>query len=528
MFSTNNTKNSLNNRILIIDDEESVCNFIRFILMKEGKENKKLIDAANELFEEHPQKVKHNHVPDKFEITIANNGKAALELVEQAQRDDKPFAAIFCDMRMPGWDGLQTIDEIRKVDERAEVIFVTAYADHSIEGITERVGANISYLVKPFVPEELLQFAIKSVYEWNKAREFEGLLETLSTLRGHKEDLDSLIQYFLDQLCRLIGTDSAALFRIDEKGRIEYKVGTGNFQLSESISKITTYIQRNLETNHEYIVDDLFVYPINEFGLAVVIANPETVSTERRYLIRVFIEHTGMILRNNEIAQALREQERMAEIGKLMAFVSHDLRSPIGQAEMLIKLIPMGENSPLTLPEITAKISLSLDQALQMVNDILLFSKGELTIKKDVRDLHVSVDVAKNYWLYLAQSQGVTLLIDIDRNPILANLDHDRCIRAITNLVKNAIDVSSVRQDGVVKLIINKTNDGVLITVSDNGAGIPKQVLDNLFQPFATAGKAHGTGFGLAIVKQISDAHEGNLTFETSGNGTTFTMLLPK
>ena len=68
----------------------------------------------------------------------------------------------------------------------------------------------------------------------------------------------------------------------------------------------------------------------------------------------------------------------------------------------------------------------------------------------------------------------------------------------------------------------------VTLTLKDNGPGIPEDIRENLFEPFITRGKNEGTGLGTAIVKSIIEAHRGEIEFETSALGTTFTIRLPK
>ena len=74
---------------------------------------------------------------------------------------------------------------------------------------------------------------------------------------------------------------------------------------------------------------------------------------------------------------------------------------------------------------------------------------------------------------------------------------------------------------------INADCNPNIIQVKDNGPGIPKQLMDKLFEPFISSGKTGGTGLGLAIAKQFVEAHKGKIEVESSGSGTCFTISIP-
>ncbi len=165
---------AFNTRILVIDDEETIRDSFREILLPRKRSIQALEAASAGLFDDDDNiissSISRSSSLFDFELEETANGQDALVLVQKALAEDRPFAAIFVDMRMPGWDGLKTVQHIRKFDERAEIIFVTAYSDYSIDDVVEKAGSNVSYHCKPFSVEEIRQIATKAVYEWNKAR----------------------------------------------------------------------------------------------------------------------------------------------------------------------------------------------------------------------------------------------------------------------------------------------------------------------------------------------------------------------
>ena len=205
---------SLNTRVLVIDDEEAVRDSFHAVLAPRARGD--AAGAAARLLFDEAENDAVGMAELAFEVDLAENGRDGLALVKEALRDGRPYAAIFCDMRMPGWDGLQTVEAIREVDDKAEVVFVTAYSDHSIETIAAKVGENVGYFVKPFANEEVRQLANKLVHDWNKARELEALIKIVTAIHGSKEDMQRLLHHLLEQVCVCIG-------RLEASGRAAWR-----------------------------------------------------------------------------------------------------------------------------------------------------------------------------------------------------------------------------------------------------------------------------------------------------------------
>jgi len=156
-----------NTYVLVVDDEEMVRDNIEEILMprKISAESESVDMAASILFDTVAQPVlapRTSNIPN-FVVHKAANGMEGLEKVKKAVAEGQPYAVIFLDMRMPGWDGMETAEQIRKYDTKAEIIFVTAFSDRSIDDIVARAGQNVGYHCKPYASEEITQLATKAV-----------------------------------------------------------------------------------------------------------------------------------------------------------------------------------------------------------------------------------------------------------------------------------------------------------------------------------------------------------------------------
>ncbi len=174
-MNTDIDKHSQHLRVLVINDNLSIHEDFRKILQP-GTETQGLDEARASLFGgESFQKVLV-----QFELDYADQGQAALALVQMARREGRPYAVAFVDMRMPpGWDGLETIERMWEVDPEIQTVICTAYTDHSWDDIIRRLGCDDRLLIlqKPFSTVEVSQLAASLTTKWKLARQARQRLE---------------------------------------------------------------------------------------------------------------------------------------------------------------------------------------------------------------------------------------------------------------------------------------------------------------------------------------------------------------
>ncbi|MGR3966258.1 EAL domain-containing protein [Pseudomonas sp. 910_23] len=157
-----------NRRILIVDDTASIHQDFRKILCADEDGKPSLDTLESTLFGTTAP------LRQAFELDSAYQGQEALALVNKALADNAPYAMVFIDMRMPpGWDGLQTIEQLWNVDPNLQIALCTAYSDYSFEAIEARLKYSDQLLIlkKPFDPLEIRQMASALTWKWQLAQD---------------------------------------------------------------------------------------------------------------------------------------------------------------------------------------------------------------------------------------------------------------------------------------------------------------------------------------------------------------------
>ncbi len=157
-------------RIIVIDDNPNIYKDFKTILIEDSDSSELDILAAEYFGENNGKTTQQNN----YQLDYAAQGKEGVEKIRQALINNCPFALAFVDMRMPpGWDGLETIEHLWKVDPDIQVVICSAYSDYSREEIIERVGNTDKLLIlkKPFDTAEVAQLASALTEKWRLTRQ---------------------------------------------------------------------------------------------------------------------------------------------------------------------------------------------------------------------------------------------------------------------------------------------------------------------------------------------------------------------
>jgi signal transduction histidine kinase len=215
----------------------------------------------------------------------------------------------------------------------------------------------------------------------------------------------------------------------------------------------------------------------------------------------------------------------------LIADVSHQLRSPLTSIQGFARAILDGTAKDRKARENAAEIIIDESQRmLKQVNGLLELSRlqtGEKEINKERIDLAEIIGYSVESYSYRAKERGIKLEVNTGKmKPIMG--DPDRLEQTISNLLDNAVKFTP--SGGWINVDAKEVEQGIEIAVADSGPGIPPEKLEHVFERFYQAsGRRGGLGLGLAIVREIVEAHDGTVRVESEfGKGSRFIILLPK
>lgn len=524
---------SPNQRILLVDDEEVVRDSLRESLCPPGRPNSELDSAAGELFGDSAvAPPPRRPVVFDFEIHEAANGSIALEKVREAVAADRPYAVIFMDMRMPGMDGLRAVQEIRAIDQRAEIVFVTAYSDHSIEEIVGRAGPNVGYYCKPFSPDEIRQVALKATYDWNRNRDLEHLIEMVGALKTNENQTQVLLTNILHQISAIVCARSVLIARFTADKELFAEVATGRFLdpafAGGILGKIAPRLSAPGESRPFITEEEILVFHLDPDHFVALLESETPLRSDRLYLLKLFLESAGTALENARLHEEAAEKERLYTLGQALGGIVHDLRNPVGSMQTLAELQAesLARNDVADALDLCGMISSAGADAMDLLQDLLDFTRGHVSEMETVTAPELFSLVGEKVRAAI-QSMPVSLEIEPPPDfPIRAK--PRKLARVFINLVKNSAEalVGAKSPDPRITLRARRSGDSLLFEIEDNGPGIPPAVRAQLFRPFFTSGKAHGTGLGLAIVRQILQAHGTEPLVQSTPGRTVFSFAL--
>jgi PAS domain S-box-containing protein len=250
--------------------------------------------------------------------------------------------------------------------------------------------------------------------------------------------------------------------------------------------------------------------------------------TERK-MMEAKLEEYSKHLENlvEERTKQLKDSERLAAIGAIAGMVGHDIRNPL---QAMISDVYLTKTDLASTPESDEKksaldslqeIEKNIDYINKIVADLQDFARP-LNPQAEETDLKLIIDelLAKNG---LPENVKVSLKVEAEARKVVA--DSSYINRIMYNLVNNA--VQAMPNGGKLTIRAYKEANDFVITVKDTGVGIPEGVKSKLFTPMFTT-KAKGQGFGLAVIKRMTEALGGTVTFESQeGKGTTFIVRFP-
>ncbi|MCF3649141.1 response regulator [Synoicihabitans lomoniglobus] len=537
-------------RILVVDDTPNIHGDFRKILTPKRPSPADETDLEAEFFDEVADELPSHR---QFAITSAYQGQEALLAVKESIEASDPFQVAFVDMRMPpGWDGLETIRHIWAVDPNIQVVICTAYSDYTWKNLHDELGPSDSLIIlkKPFDNIEVVQLAHALTRKWELDREHRNKVEVLGkTVKFRTGQLQAARDRFAEAFnasplaqCiqslttgEVLEVNAAYVSCLGLHG--EEVVGRTPESFSEHVSpRAWRRLMRKLARG-ETIADQLgrFTRPDGEHREFRIFARRIVIQKEP-HCLWVMQDTTDRTMLERQLQQA----QKMEAIGQLAAGVAHDFNNIMTVMQGFTQVNLAHPDLPPDLRQNLEHVNDAGTQAAALTRQLLLFSRKQVTQER----LLAPADVVRDLEPLLRRllGSGFELQLQLENVDAQVRADRANLEQILMNLVGNARDALgqhghievkvctvSVSADDTARVTDASEGQFVRIDVSDDGPGIPPNVLPRIFDPFFTTKPVgEGTGLGLATCYGIARQHGGWIEVKTTpGRGTIFQVFLP-
>ena len=246
-------------------------------------------------------------------------------------------------------------------------------------------------------------------------------------------------------------------------------------------------------------------------------------------LARELARSASLAIENARLYQ--KAEHAIAARDEVLGVVSHDLRNPVSRVRLAAELMIEAHELPEAAQRTAAMIVRAADEMNRLIGDLLDVTRieaGRLSVETGETSLRNILDLLEEAHAPAAKEKNVAWEVERPEEPITLEVDEGRILQALGNLVGNAIKFTP--QGGTVRVVTERSEDGVRIGVRDTGPGLNAAELEHIFDRFwqSGAGDRRGAGLGLTIARGIIEAHAGRMHVDSEvGVGTTAWVDLP-
>lgn len=462
-----------------------------------------------------------------YEVFLAEQGEAGLGILRT-----EPAGIVLLDMKMPGMDGMEVLEEIMAMNRGIIVIVITGYATVETAIQAMKMGA-YDFIPKPYEPDQL-RMVINRANETLKLKIDRETLErerkrTLADLNTEQSRIHTILESLPNGVLvtgsdgRVVLLNPACYKHLHLNPEKKPGGPISDYVTDPELCSLVMDISRGRYIDYT----DIPSKEIRVNNVTHLLVQCRPVLGERQ-------ECMGTVVNIMDISTMKALEELKSEF---VAKVSHELRSPLSTIHEQIKMVmgdvgkSMGQDDKHMLSRAREKTG----GLISTIGDLLDLSRIEagMGIKElkpvQVDDLLISIG---EFMESRATAKDQTLKVttpDTPMPPIKGDLLTLESV--FGNLISNAINYTP--NGGAIRVAADVTGNNIRVTVADNGFGIPAKYMDKIFDRFYRVKNEKtryitGTGLGLPIVKGIVDAMNGYIDVESQVNqGTTFTVILP-
>lgn len=355
----------------------------------------------------------------------------------------------------------------------------------------------------------------------------ERIEETQEAMEAERNRLDSVLTHMTDGV---VATDrrgkvitinemALSLLSLKQEDAIGQSILT-LFQLDEEYS-----LRSLLENTKEMLIE--WPSPVPHFQDLILRVDFSMIRRESGFI-------SGLVAVLHDVTeQEKTEQERRDFVSN----VSHELRTPLTSMRSYLEALEDGAwKDPEIAPHFLQVTLEETDRMIRMINDLLNLSKmdsGNAQMQMELVNFNNLVNFVLDRFDMMVTSQDKDYQIkrEFTKRDLWLEIDTDRLIQVIDNIMNNAIKYSP--DGGTITVRLIETHNHIILSITDEGMGIPRKDLNKIFDRFYRVDKARarqqgGTGLGLAISREVLKAHGGSIWVESRENqGSTFYVSLP-
>ena len=288
--------------------------------------------------------------------------------------------------------------------------------------------------------------------------------------------------------------------------------------------RIEHYETERLRSDGQHIYVSLTISPIKDESGHVVGASK---------IVRDITDRKRAESDLQRLAADLSDADRRKN--EFLATLAHELRNPLAPMNNMLEVLKRADGDTEILKQAHETIERQLGQMVRLVDDLLDLNRithDRLELRRSEVKLSSVIQQAVEVARPLVDAAGHELTVDLPAEPIYLNADRARLAQMFGNLLNNSSKYT--RPNGTISLTAKRIDNDIAVTVKDNGAGIPHDKLDSIFDMFMqvdrTADRAQGgLGIGLTLVKRLAEMHGGSIEAKSAGEGqgSEFVVRLP-
>ncbi len=465
-----------------------------------------------------------------FEIRRASSGREALTSLEGID-------LVLLDYRLPDMSGLDTLQEIRRVDGPS-VVMVTGMGSEEVAVEAMRAGA-IDYVVKDATYIRMLPEVVERAWRLHDLTRRARQLQRLALIVNSAQDRESIFAEIVNGARKLLGAVMCALMTYEDEGLRVVAQGGGTVEAHPALLERASEVSRSGETslNGEALFVPLSKAGDEQLGVLAIISDGRTFLEEEVDLAETFASFTGLALRNlrrRELEQRLiGELQQTLELRRdFVNSISHELRTPLAcisgfAATVLTHWGKLDEKTVRSSVEKIQHHGADLTNLVEKLLDFSFLEQGRFTPEVTTMDLKAAVEESVDDLAPLVGNRE----IQTELSSVTVTADPNLLHRVLSNLLSNAVKASSAEDPIHIR---GTRHDGVArIEIEDHGSGLSEEDAAQVFDPFwrsrdAIKAAQRGSGIGLTLVREYVRTMGGEVGVDSKlGSGSTFYFTLP-